>query len=177
MDGIFERRGKSSGVGVSVVELGNLLVSKVADADNERPLLLHGAGLHGRRSRHRSFGALGLEAARGGRGEDERIQALIERLGAVEARLVHRVVGKRVVAEALLDQAAVVPRVAQLGTFGDGRLEQLQRVFKGIVAALRRNAFQRLNDEVLSRAAADSLRCAQRDMQSALRQATAKGQV
>ena len=155
---ILEGGGKGVGVGGGVVELGNLAVSKVADADDERPLLLHGAGPHGRGSRCGRLGALCSEAARGRRGENQRIQSLIERLGAIEVRLAHGVVGERVVAEALLDQTAVVPRVAQLGTHGDGVLEQLQRIFKGVVAALRGDALQRLDDEILAGAAAHALR-------------------
>ena len=157
MRGILELGGEGCSVGARVIELRNLLVSEMTDADDQRPLLLHGAGLDWRSGGYRSCGALGLEAARGRRGKDERIQTLIERLGAVEARLVHGIVGEGRVAETLFDQTAVVPGVAQLRTFGEGRLEQLQCVFKGIVAALRRNALERLDDKVLPGAAANSL--------------------
>ncbi len=48
---ILKCSSKGSGVRAGVVELGNLCVGKVADADDERPLLLHGAGLYGRGNR------------------------------------------------------------------------------------------------------------------------------
>ncbi len=55
---ILQRGGKGGGIGASVVELGNLAVGKVADANDERPFLLYRAGLNGRGGRHGRFGAL-----------------------------------------------------------------------------------------------------------------------
>jgi len=58
----------------------------------------------------------------------------------------------------LLDEAAVIPRVAEFAALGDGVLEELEGVFKGAAIALRGDALEGLDDEVFAGSAAGALR-------------------
>ena len=96
-------------------------------------------------------------SARRGRCEEERIQLLLHRFGAEKASFVHGIFRKRSVAQFLLHEAAVVPRIAKFAALRHGVLQQLQSVFKGTLVGLGRNALQRLHDQIFARAAAGIL--------------------
>ena len=129
----------------------------MTDADDERPFLLHGSGLHRRSGGHRSAAPSASKPREEGVERTSGFKPWSSASEPLKRALSIAYLARAVVAKALLDEAAVVPRVAQFRTFGNGVLEQLQCIFKCIVAALRSDALQRLDDQVLAGAAANSL--------------------